>query len=81
MKTGHLEMAISLLMENVYNDAKKGKVDIKTTDTLESLIRSWANLQTVSYANRVADHFREITDPEGPELPFSFPKPKKVEAV
>ena len=80
MKTGHLEQAIDILMGKVYEDAKKGKAEIKTAETLESLIRSWANLQTVAHANSIAESIQGITG-KSPELPFEFPKARKLEAL
>ena len=80
MKTGHLEQAIDLMMGKVFEDAKKGKLEVKTTDALEGLVRAWANLQTISYANRVADSMQELTG-KSPELPFEFPRARKLEAL
>lgn len=76
-----LEKTMEFYADMIYQDTTKFKVNKPTIEALESLVRTWATLQTTTNTCDIAEKISALMGdmPRSPELPFEFP-PKKVDA-
>ena len=76
-----LEKTMEFYADKIQKDAMKTKINKPAIEALESLVRTWATLQTTTNACDIAEKISALTGdtPRSPELPFEFPK--KVDAL
>lgn len=79
----NIDKTMELYAEMIHEDAKNHKYNKTGVEALETLIRAWATLQTVTNACEVAETIRTLKfpdnaddEPQPLELPFDFSERK-----